>query len=51
MKKLMVARAKMKEVAKEHKAQGKEVRIHEADKLTTGRILWVREGRQVLIMR
>ena len=51
MKKLKIARSEMRKVAEEHKALGKEVKIWEAENLTTGRILWVRKGRQILIMR
>ena len=51
MKHLIVARSEMIAVAKEHKARGEEVRIHEAGRLETGRIIWVRKGRQVLVMR
>jgi len=51
MKKLKVARSEMQIVAEEHKAQGEEVQLHEAENLTTGCIIWVRKGCLILIMR
>ena len=51
MKKLKVTRSEMRTVAEEHKAQGKQVQLHEAENLTTGRIIWVRKDRLMLIMR
>ena len=51
MKKIIVERKDMQKVAEEHKARGEEVKIMEAENVNHGRIIWVRQGKNIMIMR